>query len=356
MRYRTPRFFTLHRALTAAVLSIVLIATACATTGEPQSASDSSTGLSNMEQTQELAGPGTRCGTVTFASGTPGSVVVQSGAMSCTAAVALINRYFTDPSLVRQGNTNSAVFDGWTCVSPTAVAAEIAGYGTKCESNDVTLIVVPQDSGAGAPTPSGPACTAEAISADLGQPIIVPPRCYDGWAHVTWSAVGDGSGLAHIVDGKWVLYTAFPTMKCPDEARADEVPEAELGNFTMCARDPQGEATGDGAGDLGLSAPITKPTCDGLGIVVVYSATNPSTYATEVGNALAAHPGAKYLRTDESCPSLRQQSDEGNPIYAVYKPAGYSQSEVCAAVRRENDDAYGKWLDMTTDPQVIISC
>lgn len=90
--------------------------------------------------------------------------------------------------------------------------------------------------------------------------------------------------------------------------------------------------------------------------MVVYSATKPGNYATEVGNALAAHPGAKYLRTDHSCPSLRQESNEGNPIYAVYKPAGYTQAEVCAGVHRENDDAYGKWLDMKTDPNIIIAC
>ncbi|MGV8875189.1 MAG: DUF4190 domain-containing protein, partial [Rhodococcus sp. (in: high G+C Gram-positive bacteria)] len=109
-------------------------------------------------------------------------------------------------------------------------------------------------------------------------------------------------------------------------------------------------------GDLGLSVPITVPACNGTGIVVIYSATDPATYAQEIEATLAANPGASYLRTDNACPSLRQQTDDGNAIYAVYEPAGASVESICAAVALSPSGSYGKWLDLTTDPSFIVAC
>lgn len=54
-------------------------------------------------------------------------------------------------------------------------------------------------------------------------------------------------------------------------------------------------------GDLGVSKPITVPSCKGTGIVVLANATDPATYASEIQNYLDAFPGSKYLRTDQSC-------------------------------------------------------
>ncbi|MGY4867310.1 serine/threonine-protein kinase [Mycolicibacterium elephantis] len=105
-----------------------------------------------------------------------------------------------------------------------------------------------------------------------------------------------------------------------------------------------------GPGDLGLRTPISRPPCDGRGIVVLGSVTTPGQYAVGVQRLLDEHPGASYLRTDQSCPSLRQADDEGDPIYAVYRFGGYTERELCAAVRAEGGDAYGKVLDYTTLP------
>ncbi|GAA1482800.1 hypothetical protein GCM10009624_32400 [Gordonia sinesedis] len=110
-----------------------------------------------------------------------------------------------------------------------------------------------------------------------------------------------------------------------------------------------------GAGDLGLATPITRPACNGTGIVVVGNATNPGTYASEIQGILDNYSGASYLRTDQSCPSLRQ-SLNGNPIYAVYYVAGQSTEQVCALRARLGGDVYGKWLDTSTDPNFIIPC
>ncbi|WP_439029279.1 serine/threonine-protein kinase [Gordonia terrae] len=109
-------------------------------------------------------------------------------------------------------------------------------------------------------------------------------------------------------------------------------------------------------GDLGLTVPMTRPACDGTGIVVVANATAPGTYATEVQNYLDQNPGARYLRTDQSCPSLRQWFDDGSPIYAVYYVAGPAQSDVCSLKGRLGPTAYGKWLDMVSDPSAQIAC
>jgi serine/threonine protein kinase len=106
-------------------------------------------------------------------------------------------------------------------------------------------------------------------------------------------------------------------------------------------------------GDLGLSTPMSRPACDGTGIVVLGNATNPGSYASDVQRFLDQYPGASYLRTDTACPSLRQ-SLNGNPIYAVYRVAGQTEADICAAVRAAGGDAYGKWLDTSSDPNSYI--
>ncbi|MGX9789741.1 serine/threonine-protein kinase [Mycobacterium sp. MMS18-G62] len=109
-------------------------------------------------------------------------------------------------------------------------------------------------------------------------------------------------------------------------------------------------------GDLGLRTPMSDPLCDGRGIVVLGNITTPGMYPSGVQGLLDAHPGAYYLRTDQSCPSLRQASDEGNPIYTVFVFAGRTESDVCAAVRAAGAGAYGKWLDYRHEPGYIIPC
>jgi serine/threonine-protein kinase len=90
--------------------------------------------------------------------------------------------------------------------------------------------------------------------------------------------------------------------------------------------------------------------------VILGSVTTPGLYAAGVQRLLDAHPGAFYLRTDQTCPSLRPATAEGNPIYAVFQLGGKRQAQVCAAVNKAGEGAYGKWLDTTTDPEYIIPC
>ncbi|MCB0951118.1 MAG: serine/threonine protein kinase [Mycobacterium sp.] len=111
-----------------------------------------------------------------------------------------------------------------------------------------------------------------------------------------------------------------------------------------------------GNGDLGLRQPIRNPMCNGQGIVVVGSVTTPGRYAEGVQRLLDRYPGSSYLRTDQTCPSLRQATPEGHPIYAVYLPGGTTGPQLCAAVNAVGGDAYGKWLNYTDDPTIPIRC
>ena len=117
-----------------------------------------------------------------------------------------------------------------------------------------------------------------------------------------------------------------------------------------------GGSAGNSAGDLGLSVPMTRPACDGTGIVLLFASVTPGAYAAEIQQALNEFPGSSYLRTDQSCPSLHQATDSGDPIYAVYRVAGHDQAEVCSAVAAAGGSAYGKWLDNTSDPDSDIAC
>ncbi|MBN3512867.1 serine/threonine protein kinase [Mycolicibacterium septicum] len=110
------------------------------------------------------------------------------------------------------------------------------------------------------------------------------------------------------------------------------------------------------SGDLGLRQPMSRPACNGQGIVILGSVTTPGLYEAGVQRLLDAHPGAFYLRTDQTCPSLRAVTDDGNPIYAVFVPGGTTHAQVCARVQAADGDAYGKILDYTTDPGYRIPC
>lgn len=167
------------------------------------------------------------------------------------------------------------------------------------------------------------------LSPDDEPPVATPPE-------QSWSAppVSDE-----------VTVTVTPTAPAPETTVVTQAaPAGDRGNDA-----------GD-AGDLGLSVPLTRPACDGRGIVVLYSAVTPGAYEQEIASALAQFPGASYLRTDMACSSLRQRDQNGNVIYAVYRPSGYSQQELCADVRTAGPPAYGRWLDTSSDPAALVTC
>lgn len=195
-------------------------------------------------------------------------------------------------------------------------------------------------------------CNADEIADVLGRDDVIIENCLDEWAHV-YSDVpgdtGDTGAFVQRVDGAWQDYDRQPATRCRPEAKDDGVPGPLLKYFRGCnTRSPES--------DLGLSTQISQPACDGSGIVVLGAATTPGDYPADVRDLLQQYPGSGYLRTDETCPSLAQQTDAGEAIYAVYRPAGDSRQSICAAVRKAGGDAYGKRLDQTSDPESVVDC
>lgn len=140
--------------------------------------------------------------------------------------------------------------------------------------------------------------------------------------------------------------TSNPTTGAEASNRSEGQSSAARGPAVPSKSDP----------DLGVGVPLSRPACDGTGIVILDSATTPGQYQQDIARALSNNPGASYLRTDISCPSLRQQSDDGNPIYAVYRPAGSTKEQLCSAVRAAGKGTYGRWLDTTSDPDTPVEC
>lgn len=163
---------------------------------------------------------------------------------------------------------------------------------------------------------------------------------------------GDTGEFVQRVDGMWASYDVQPSGRCRPEARDDGVPEELLPYFRGC----ETSNSSDSADDLGLATPITVPECDDTGIVVLGAATTPGSYGDDVEALLQTYPDASYLRADASCPSLAQATEGGDPIFAVYRPAGKSADAICAAVNEAGGQAYGKRLDTTSDPTAQIDC
>lgn len=167
--------------------------------------------------------------------------------------------------------------------------------------------------------------------------------------------VGRGMIENYSVDGRTMIVV-------PYAARMVNVNDASLTPVTVAAPQrlptvsPPPPPTSSNSGALNTNIPMSHPACDGTGIVVLGSVTTPGQYAEGVQRLLEANPGASYLRTDQSCPSLRPATADGNPIYAVYRVAGRSQAAVCDAVAAAGGGAYGRWLSNTLPPEHKIDC
>ena len=108
-------------------------------------------------------------------------------------------------------------------------------------------------------------------------------------------------------------------------------------------------------GDLGLSLPMTQPPCDAGYITVLASALNSATNATVVTDSLALYPGSAYLKTAETCSSLRPSVD-GEPIYVVYFGPFLTSSEACSARSSGPTDAYVRILSSTVPDTHRVDC
>lgn len=194
---------------------------------------------------------------------------------------------------------------------------------------------------ASAPTQQAPAPPPPPPSS----PAVAAPR--PRW--LVPAALGAVAALA-ITLLLWKPWTPSPGTTTPSETKTATAAPTQGSPAAGPAVPPRSDP------DLGVGVALSRPACDGTGIVILDSATTPGRYQEEVARGLSNNPGASYLRTDLSCPSLRQQSEDGNPIYAVYRPAGSNKEALCAAVAAAGPGTYGRWLDTTSDPDTPVEC
>ncbi|WP_231750537.1 MULTISPECIES: serine/threonine protein kinase [unclassified Dietzia] len=228
---------------------------------------------------------------------------------------------------------------------------------TSVEPETATPVPETMPAATGAPSVRSADCDPDEIASEAGitRRNVNVDRCAGAWAlaHVfvpQGEPAGDTQYIVSRVGGSWKRYTGIPSTTCRQEAEADGMPAEIAAVLDDC------RSSAALTGDLGLRVPMSRPACDGRGIVVLYSAVTPGAYAQEIAAALAQNPGASYLRTDMACPSLRARDENGNVIYAVYRASGYSRQELCADVRAEGPPAYGRWLDSTSDPSTPVTC
>lgn len=109
-------------------------------------------------------------------------------------------------------------------------------------------------------------------------------------------------------------------------------------------------------GDLGISTPISYPSCDGSAMIVYGTSWNNSTNADQVKQLLSAHPGSSYMRTDLSCRDFTGPSaanSGGAYVYAVYSIS--SRDAACQAIAGTSN--YGRILSNSNDPgDNIVKC
>jgi hypothetical protein len=85
-----------------------------------------------------------RCGEVASSIGTPVVVVADFG-VGCAEARAVVDRYYNDDTLVYQGSSGSAEFDGWLCASNSGAGTEQTGDAGSCyrdsPSAEISMLV-----------------------------------------------------------------------------------------------------------------------------------------------------------------------------------------------------------------------
>lgn len=361
--------------------------------------------------TRPLAGSATAMQTWTAAVPTPADLYLDG--LSCTADgwLALSVRWWdqdqTTPQQL-QRSTDLAAWEPWGAPLP-AVESETPLYAYATEALVLGADPAAPTCGSAVTTPmaefplqppaEATAPTAPGAPADPGTGPELSGMEGDGWCEVT-----DSTGKAVLLASSITIMPGYPpsTMDCdqmvlvweghlsgsgeyldctlgPDQNAAggalagflatcpvsakfalfvaDRGSAAAQAMVAVFAQDrdaaPEDAGTSAADGDLGLSTPMTRPPCDGSLAVIVGSAINPAAYAADVQALLDAHPGAAYVRTDQSCSSFVQQID-GNPLYAVFflHPPGTG----CEAVYAQGGDANGRLMQDSTPEAARLNC
>jgi serine/threonine-protein kinase len=100
---------------------------------------------------------------------------------------------------------------------------------------------------------------------------------------------------------------------------------------------------------------MRQPTCDGGYITVLASAIGTQATASSIEGVLDTYPGSNYLRTDQTCPSLRP-AQGGDPIYVVFLGPFAFESDACTARAAGPPDAYARQLSNDLGPDHSVDC
>ena len=140
--------------------------------------------------------------------------------------------------------------------------------------------------------------------------------------------------------------TSAPTTALPTTAPPTTAPPTT-------APDDDAEPVG---GDLGIEgSPMRKPACDDEFITIIASAVGEQATAASIGAVLSGFPGADYLRTDQTCPSLNP-SLGGEPIYVIYFGPFDDEDDACDARSQGTSGSYVRILSNSLGPGHSVSC
>lgn len=108
-------------------------------------------------------------------------------------------------------------------------------------------------------------------------------------------------------------------------------------------------------GDLGIPGiPMAQPACDGQYVTIL--ASIKQTTASAMEHALRTEfPGASYLRTDQTCPSLNVGASDGSPLYRIFVGPFPDAPTACAARAQSSQGAFVKRLS-DESPQHTVTC
>lgn len=164
----------------------------------------------------------------------------------------------------------------------------------------------------------------------------------------------DGSVSTAVTTSPTPLPSVPPTSAPPSTAPA----ESSTTSPTPPAPPTTAPGAEDGAvpGDLAVPGrPMQRPPCDGGYITVLASPIGSQATGPGVGAVLGQYPGSEYLRTDQTCPSLRPDAD-GDPIYVIFYGPFAFDTDACTAREDGPGDAYVRRLSDELGPDHSVSC
>jgi hypothetical protein len=110
---------------------------------------------------------------------------------------------------------------------------------------------------------------------------------------------------------------------------------------------------------LGLGIPLVDQPCSAKAIAVVGYGDDPAAMSPAVANAKAAEDDGgdtvRYLRYDESCPTVYGPDSDPHPTYAVYTGPYAAVADPCA-VRMEGGDDRGSVTILRAGNEDFVKC